>query len=48
MQVKPGANPAVLARIETCSAIVYGIGSLFTSICPTLVLQVWHVCCSSP
>ena len=40
VQVRPPANPRVLAQIDSCHAIVYGIGSLFTSICPTLVLQV--------
>ena len=40
VQVRPPANPQVLAQVDSCDAIVYGIGSLFTSICPTLVLQV--------
>ncbi len=36
----PAPNPAVLAEIAGADAIVYAMGSLYTSICPSLVLQV--------
>ena len=39
-EVFPAPNPAVLAEIEGADAIVYAMGSLYTSICPSLVLQV--------
>lgn len=39
-EVHPVPNPAVLEELETCDAIVYGMGSLYTSICPSLVLEV--------
>jgi len=32
------ANPAVLNKLATCDAVIYGMGSLFTSICPSLIL----------
>eukprot|EP00891_Asterochloris_glomerata_P008123 jgi/Astpho2/8123/fgenesh1_pg.00120_%23_73_t len=38
-EVHPVPNPAVLEELETCDAIVYGMGSLYTSICPSLVLE---------
>ena len=45
--MKFDANPLVLARVEACNALVYGIGSLFTSICPTLVLQASTLTCTA-
>jgi 2-phospho-L-lactate transferase CofD len=39
-EVYPKPNPAVLAELRQCDAIIYGMGSLYTSICPTLVLEV--------
>ena len=39
-EVHPVPNPVVLEELETCDAIVYGMGSLYTSICPSLVLEV--------
>ena len=36
----PAPNPAVLAEIAGADAVVYAMGSLYTSICPSLVLQV--------
>ncbi len=44
-EVFPAPNPAVLAEIEGADAVVYAMGSLYTSICPSLVLQVgpWFI-----
>ena len=39
-EVWPEANPRVLDNIDRADAMVFGVGSLFTSICPSLVLQV--------
>ncbi|GIL81337.1 hypothetical protein Vretimale_1109 [Volvox reticuliferus] len=38
-EVFPSANPRVLQDINRCDAIIYGMGSLYTSICPTLCLE---------
>ena len=40
-EVFPAPNPAVLAEIAGADAVVYAMGSLYTSICPSLVLQVF-------
>ncbi|XP_028782238.1 uncharacterized protein YNL011C isoform X1 [Neltuma alba] len=37
-EVFPAANPAVLEQLNNVDCIVYAMGSLFTSICPSLVL----------
>ncbi|XP_057430265.1 uncharacterized protein YNL011C isoform X2 [Lotus japonicus] len=37
-EVFPSANVAVLEQLNNVDCIVYGMGSLFTSICPSLVL----------
>ncbi|KAF5728718.1 Maternal effect embryo arrest 18 [Tripterygium wilfordii] len=37
-EVFPTANPAVLDQLHSVDCIVYAMGSLFTSICPSLVL----------
>ncbi|KAF7803343.1 maternal effect embryo arrest 18 protein [Senna tora] len=37
-EVFPTANPAVLEQLNNLDCIVYAMGSLFTSICPSLVL----------
>lgn len=37
-EVFPLVNPTVLEHLKQVKAIVYGMGSLFTSICPSLVL----------
>lgn len=34
------ANASVLTQLESADAIVYGMGSLYTSICPSLILEV--------
>lgn len=39
-EVYPQPNPSLLAELETCDAVLYGMGSLYTSICPSLILQV--------
>ena len=38
-EVFPPPNPRMLAQLDAADAIVYGMGSLYTSICPSLVLQ---------
>ncbi|DBA73157.1 TPA: hypothetical protein ACH3X2_010091 [Trebouxia sp. C0005] len=38
-EVFPDPNPALLADLEACDAVLYGMGSLYTSICPSLILQ---------
>ncbi|CAI5461799.1 unnamed protein product [Closterium sp. Yama58-4] len=38
-EVFPRVNPRVLEQITSVDAIIYGIGSLFTSICPSLILR---------
>ncbi len=42
-EVFPDPNPALLADLEACDAVLYGMGSLYTSICPSLILQVRSV-----
>ncbi|XP_076904540.1 uncharacterized protein YNL011C-like [Bidens hawaiensis] len=37
-EVFPNVNPSVLERLKNVDCIIYGMGSLFTSICPSLVL----------
>ncbi|GJP49681.1 hypothetical protein CLOM_g8863, partial [Closterium sp. NIES-68] len=38
-EVFPCVNRRVLDQVEAVDAIIYGIGSLFTSICPSLILR---------
>ena len=38
-EVHPKPNPAVLENVNDCDAIVYGIGSLYTSIIPNICLK---------
>ncbi|XP_021766085.1 uncharacterized protein YNL011C-like isoform X1 [Chenopodium quinoa] len=38
-EVFPPPNPAVLDQLHSVNCIVYAMGSLFTSICPSLVLN---------
>lgn len=38
-EVLPPANPRIMSEIKDADAIVYGIGSLYTSICPSLILD---------
>ncbi|XP_021811491.1 uncharacterized protein YNL011C isoform X2 [Prunus avium] len=37
-EVFPAANPSVLDQLRNVDCVVYAMGSLFTSICPSLVL----------
>ncbi|CAK9148152.1 unnamed protein product [Ilex paraguariensis] len=37
-EVFPSVNPTVLDRLSSVDCIIYAMGSLFTSICPSLVL----------
>ncbi|XP_024992621.1 uncharacterized protein YNL011C isoform X2 [Cynara cardunculus var. scolymus] len=37
-KVFPSVNPSVLEQLGNVDCIIYGMGSLFTSICPSLVL----------
>ena len=39
-EVFPLPNASVLAEVAGADAIIYAMGSLYTSICPSLVLQV--------
>ena len=38
-EMRPATNPKVLDAINTADALIYSIGSLYTSIVPSLVLQ---------
>ncbi|KAH8892605.1 UPF0052 domain protein [Thozetella sp. PMI_491] len=38
-EIHPRANPKVISAIEQASAVVYSIGSLYTSIVPSLILR---------
>ncbi|OAA68694.1 upf0052 domain containing protein [Niveomyces insectorum RCEF 264] len=38
-EIRPQANPKVLAALRQAAAIVYSIGSLYTSIVPSLILR---------
>jgi hypothetical protein len=40
------ANPSVLTQLEIADAVIYGIGSLYTSICPSLIVVVYIPPCS--
>ncbi|ONK60727.1 uncharacterized protein A4U43_C08F21930 [Asparagus officinalis] len=42
LEVFPTANPTVLEQLRKVDCIIYGMGSLFTSICPSLVT--FHLC----
>jgi len=38
-EVYPRANPRVLQQLDETDAVIYGMGSLYTSVCPSLVLR---------
>lgn len=38
-EIRPRANPKVVSALERASAVVYSIGSLYTSIVPSLILR---------
>ena len=33
------ANPRVMSQLQKCNCVVYGMGSLYTSLCPSLILN---------
>ncbi|CAL5365767.1 unnamed protein product [Camellia sinensis] len=37
-EVFPNVNPTVLDQLRTIDYIIYAMGSLFTSICPSLII----------
>lgn len=37
-EVFPPPNPRLLQAVDAADAIIYGMGSLYTSICPSLIL----------
>lgn len=38
-EIRPAANPAVLGALGEASAVIYSIGSLYTSVIPSLILR---------
>lgn len=38
-EVFPAVNPIVVQQVQGTDAIIYGMGSLYTSICPSLILR---------
>lgn len=38
-EVSPAPNPRLKAELGRADAIIYGVGSLYTSICPSLILN---------
>ncbi len=38
-EVYPPPNPRILSEVAGADAVVYGIGSLYTSVCPSLILD---------
>jgi len=38
-EIRPAANPKVLEAVETSHCVIYSIGSLYTSIVPSLILR---------
>lgn len=45
LQVFPSVNPTVLEQLKSVDCIIFAMGSLFTSICPSLV-TINHIKCS--
>ena len=39
LEIRPPANPRVLTSLSTAQAIIYSIGSLYTSLIPSLILR---------
>ena len=37
--VYPKVNPTILRKVAECDGVVYGMGSLYTSIVPSLILE---------
>ncbi|TKX22035.1 hypothetical protein C1H76_5668 [Elsinoe australis] len=48
MQIRLDANPRVLSSLTSSSAIIYSIGSLYTSLIPSLILKGVGAALSSP
>ncbi|MGQ3164923.1 MAG: 2-phospho-L-lactate transferase CofD family protein, partial [Agrobacterium sp.] len=38
-EVLPSAHPTALAEVQKADAVIYGMGSLYTSICPIVCLS---------
>jgi hypothetical protein len=38
-EVAPSPNPRLLSEIRSADAVIYGMGSLYTSLCPSLILR---------
>jgi 2-phospho-L-lactate transferase/gluconeogenesis factor (CofD/UPF0052 family) len=38
-EVSPTPNPHILQSLQEADAIIFGMGSLYTSVCPTLILD---------
>lgn len=38
-EIKPRASPRVLAALDRCGAVIFSVGSLYTSIIPVVLLQ---------
>jgi 2-phospho-L-lactate transferase CofD len=38
-EVAPSPNPRLISEIRSADAVIYGMGSLYTSVCPSLVLR---------
>lgn len=47
-EVAPVPNPRVLTELQRADAVIYGMGSLYTSIFPSLILRVsgLSACCA--
>ena len=43
-EVAPVPNPRVLTELQRADAVIYGMGSLYTSIFPSLILRVSRLC----
>lgn len=38
-EVAPSPNPRLISEIRSADAVIYGMGSLYTSVCPSLILR---------
>ncbi|KAA8894125.1 hypothetical protein FN846DRAFT_1001593 [Sphaerosporella brunnea] len=47
-EIRPPANPKVVASLAAAEAVVYSIGSLYTSLAPILILRNIHLPASVP
>lgn len=46
-EVAPVPNPRVLTELQRADAVIYGMGSLYTSIFPSLILRVSRTHCAN-